>query len=40
MSDLVRLRYNIMAAATPRGEWSRRVILERDGGFEDVLAGS
>jgi len=37
MSELVRYRYNTMAAETPNGEWTWRVILERSGGFEEVL---
>jgi hypothetical protein len=37
MSDLVRYRYNTMADQTPGGEWKWRVILEREGKFEEVL---
>jgi hypothetical protein len=38
MSELVRYRYNTMAASTPGGEWQWRVILEKNGGFEEILA--
>lgn len=37
MSELIRYRYNTMAAETPNGEWLWRVILERPHGFEEVL---
>ena len=37
MSNLLRLRYNTMADQTPGGEWKWRVIIETDGGFEEVL---
>ncbi|MGX1110189.1 hypothetical protein AB7M47_008572 [Bradyrhizobium elkanii] len=37
MSNLIRLRYNTMADESPGGEWKWRVILERDGGYEEVL---
>jgi hypothetical protein len=37
MIELVRLRYNTMADETPGGEFKWRVILERRGGFEEVL---
>lgn len=37
MSELVRYRYNTMASETPNGEWTWRVILERSGGFKEVL---
>ena len=37
MSDLIRLRYNTMADETPNGELKWRVILEKDGVFEEVL---
>jgi hypothetical protein len=37
MSELVRYRYNTMAAESPNGEWTWRVILERADGFEEVL---
>ena len=37
MSELIRYRYNTMAAETPGGEWTWRVILERPSGFEEVL---
>ncbi len=38
MSELIRFRYNTMAEATPDGEWRWRVVLERSGAFEEVLA--
>jgi hypothetical protein len=38
LENLIRFRYNTMAYGTPRGEWKCRVILERDRGFEEVLA--
>jgi hypothetical protein len=37
MNQLIRLRFNTMADATPGGEFTWRVILEKDGGFEEVL---
>ena len=37
MSNLIRLRYNTMADETPGGEWKWRVILEKDGQYEEVL---
>ncbi len=37
MSDLIRYRYNTMSDQMPGGEWKWRVILERDGHFEEVL---
>lgn len=37
MSNLIRLRYNTMAHETPDGELKWRVILEKNGGFEEVL---
>lgn len=37
MSDLIRYRYNTMAAETPGGEWCWRVILEKGGGYEEIL---
>jgi hypothetical protein len=37
LSDLIRLRYNTMSHETPGGEWKWRVILERDGQYEEVL---
>ena len=37
VSTLIRFRYNTMAHETPGGEWKWRVILERNGTFEDVL---
>jgi hypothetical protein len=40
MSDLIRIRYNTMAADTPNGEWKWRVILEAPEGFEEVLVKS
>jgi hypothetical protein len=38
MGELVRYRYNTTCDETPGGEWKWRVILERNGGFEEVLA--
>jgi hypothetical protein len=38
MGELVRYLYNTMCDETPGGEWKWRVILERNGGFEEVLA--
>ena len=37
MSDLIRYRYNTMAAESPGGEWTWRVILENADGFKEVL---
>ncbi|MDA9399938.1 hypothetical protein ACM42_08340 [Bradyrhizobium sp. CCBAU 25338] len=37
MSTLIRLRYSTMADESPGGEWRWRVIMERDGGYEEVL---
>jgi len=37
LSELIRYRYNTMAEASPDGAWKWRVILERNGGFEEVL---
>ena len=37
MSNLIRLRYNTMADETPGGEWKWRVILEKNGAYEEVL---
>ena len=37
MRNLIRFRYNTMAAETPGGEWKWRVILEQDGRFEEIL---
>lgn len=37
MSDLIRFRYNTMAAETPKGEWTWRVILETPMGYDEVL---
>jgi hypothetical protein len=38
MTDLIRYRYNTMAAETPNGEWTWRVILEEPEGYKEVLA--
>ena len=35
--NLIRYRFNTMAAETPGGEWKWRVILEKDDKFEEVL---
>jgi hypothetical protein len=35
--NLIRYRYNTMADETPGGEWKWRVILEKNGQFEEVL---
>ena len=35
--NLIRYRFNTMAAETPGGEWKWRVILEKDHKFEEVL---
>ena len=37
MSELIRYRYNTMAADTPGGEWCWRVILEKGRVYEEVL---
>lgn len=37
LSGLIRLRYNTMAHETPGGEWKWRVILEKNGHYEEVL---
>lgn len=37
MSNLIRYRYNTMAAESPNGEWNWRVILTTESGFEEVL---
>ena len=37
MSDLIRYRYNTMAAESPGGQWTWRVILENADGFKEVL---
>jgi hypothetical protein len=37
MTSLIRYRYNTMAAESPNGEWFWRIILERDGGYEEIL---
>lgn len=37
---LIRYRYNTMAADTPNGEWTWRVILESGSEFEEILAKS
>ncbi len=37
MSELIRYRYNTMAADTPGGEWCWRVILEKGRDYEEVL---
>ena len=38
MTNLIRYRYNTMAAETPNGEWTWRVILEQPGGYQEILA--
>jgi hypothetical protein len=38
VSDLVRIRYNTMAAETPGGEWTWRVVEEGHQGFKETLA--
>ena len=37
LGDLIRYRFNTMADLSPGGEWKWRVILERDGEFEEIL---
>jgi len=37
LSGLIRFRYNTMAHETPGGEWKWRVILEKNGQYEEVL---
>jgi hypothetical protein len=37
MTNLIRYRYNTMAAETPNGEWTWRVILEQSGAFQEIL---
>jgi len=37
LSDLIRYRYNTMAADTPGGEWKWRVILQSGEEYEEVL---
>jgi hypothetical protein len=36
MSELIRYHYNTMAAESPNGEWTWRVILEEPGGFKEI----
>jgi hypothetical protein len=38
LSELIRYRFNTMADQTPGGELKWRVIFERAGKFEEVLA--
>jgi hypothetical protein len=37
VNGLIRLRYNTMSNETPGGEWKWRVILEKNGQYEEVL---
>lgn len=37
MGNLIRLHYNTMAYETPNGELKWRVILEKEGGYEEAL---
>jgi len=37
-AELIRWRYNTMAAESPNGEWYWRVILENGSGFKEILA--
>jgi hypothetical protein len=37
VTDLIRYRYNTIAAESPNGEWTWRVIFEEPGGFKEVL---
>jgi hypothetical protein len=37
MGDLIRYRHNIMAAESPNGEWTWRMILEESGGFKEIV---
>ena len=37
MSELIRYRFNTMADQSPGGEWKWRVILEKNGQFEELL---
>ena len=37
MSELIRYRFNTMADQSPGGEWKWRVILEKNGQFEEML---
>jgi hypothetical protein len=38
LSELIRYRFNTMADQSPSGEWKWRVILEKNGQFEELLA--
>lgn len=38
MGDLIRIRYNTMAATTPGGEWKWRVVEELPDGYKETLA--
>ena len=37
MSELIRYRFNTMADQSPGGEWKWRVIVEKNGQFEELL---
>jgi hypothetical protein len=37
LSELIRYRFNTMADQSPGGEWKRRVIVEKNGQFEELL---
>jgi hypothetical protein len=38
VSNLIRIRYNTMAAETPGGEWKWRVVEEASQGYKETLA--
>ncbi len=37
MSELIRYRFDTMADQSPGGEWKWRVIVEKNGQFEELL---
>jgi hypothetical protein len=37
LSELIRYRFNTMADQSPGGEWKWRVIVEKNGQFEELL---
>jgi hypothetical protein len=37
LSNLIRYRFNTMADQSPGGEWKWRVIVEKNGEFEELL---
>jgi hypothetical protein len=37
LSELIRYRFNTMADQSPGGEWKWRVIVEKNGQFDELL---